>query len=102
MSIRPKRTNSKPWRTTGRRKSDLVPAFTRVLKDVLVVTGAAVSVIYSYGFGQQSNDPLIVNRGELQRAEVIRQARETEERIAEINVHLEEIRRNYCTASVPR
>jgi hypothetical protein len=84
---------AKPLRAPGRRNSDIWPMVTRILKDVLVITGAIVSVIYSYGIGQQSNVPSIASHEALKQVESARQVRETEEKIKAMNEQLLELKK---------
>jgi peptidoglycan hydrolase CwlO-like protein len=84
-------TEVKIPRTRPRRRADAWPILTRVLKDVLVITGAIVSVIYSYGIGQTSNDTLI-NVQQQAKGNVERRTSEIEERIKVLNEQIEQLR----------
>lgn len=77
-------------RTAGRRKTDLWPVLTKILGNVLIITSAAVGMIYSYGFGQESNDPLIANQAKLAKLQLEKQAQEVELRVLQL---AEELRR---------
>jgi len=79
-------------RSPGRRRMDLSLS-TRVLSNLAVITGAIVSAIYAYGFGQQSNDPLTQIRDANQRMEQAKQARDAEEKLKALSDKLDALMR---------